>query len=496
MKAQPPSQRGALPIHGMVAVGGLAALSWETIWQLEASLALGVSAIGAALTLAATMAGMTAGALGMGSWLDRRGSIDQPLRLYGLLEGVIGVSGLAMLPGFRALEDLDAAVYAVSPALAAPLHGLGVGLLLAPATCAMGASVPVFQLIARKHGTKISALYATNTAGAALGVLLMTFAVLPSLGVFRTCLLLAGLNATVLVLAMGWRPREAHPTETQRLDVAPHASSPLPVAVALPASVPLPVAVALVVVTCTGFVTFGLEVAWFRALRSAFWSTSSTFAMMLAVVLIALALGARLVPWLQRRGRTPTDLLAAAGALVLLSTPLVERMDLAIKIDGPYPIVLALWFLLSLLAIGPAVVCLATALPWCLEDHPNPRTTGRLYGLNALGAVAGSLLAAWGMLPLVGFAVSAWLLGLVVLACAAWASEPKQRANVLIAAGMCLFIAAVGSYRVPGSRREVGCCFGGQAIPTEQARQGGRTQPAGGAGQERAARRVINCSRP
>jgi hypothetical protein len=39
----------------MVAMGGFAALSWETIWQIEASLAFGFSALGTALTLAATM---------------------------------------------------------------------------------------------------------------------------------------------------------------------------------------------------------------------------------------------------------------------------------------------------------------------------------------------------------------------------------------------------------------------------------------------------------
>lgn len=433
MSRLPLQPRSALPIHCLVAVGGLAALSWESIWQLQASLALGVSAIGTALTLAATMAGMTAGALAMGAWLDRRPQLERPLRLYATLECVVGVSGLLMLPGFRALESLDVAVYAATPSLASLLHGLGVGLLLAPATCAMGATVPVFQLIARRHRTSISMLYAINTAGAALGVLLLPFAVMPSLGVLRTCLLLAALNFSVFGLA--WMlPSASQP--------APHAPAGVDASRRPPVGFSYPVA--LVVVSVTGFVTFGLEVAWFRALRSAFWSTSSTFAMMLSAVLIALAAGARLVPWLRSRGTTPGSLLAVSGGLILLSTPLVERMDLAIKLDGPYPVVLSIWFLLSLVAIGPPIACLATALPWCLEDHHEPRMTGQLYGLNALGSVAGSLVAAWGMLPLFGFAMSAWILGVAVLGCAFWTS-PERRPRILIATGLCLGVAAFSS---------------------------------------------------
>ena len=72
-----PSARLLLP--AIVTLGGVAALSWEAIWQLRSSLALGVSALGTALTLATTMAGMTAGSLAAGAWLRRR-EIARPLR--------------------------------------------------------------------------------------------------------------------------------------------------------------------------------------------------------------------------------------------------------------------------------------------------------------------------------------------------------------------------------------------------------------------------------
>ena len=63
-----------------------------------------------------------------------------------------------------------------------------------------------------------------------------------------------------------------------------------------------------------------------------------------------------------------------------------------------------------------------------LEEFPDPRTTGRLYGVNTLGSVVGSLAAAWTLLPAFGFARSAWLLGGIVLALGI--ALPRARARL------------------------------------------------------------------
>jgi hypothetical protein len=426
----PPTRHGSIVlIHAMVVLGGVAALSWEVVWQLQASLALGSSAGGTALTLAATMAGMTTGSLAAGAWLRGR-SVARPFRLYGRLELVIGLSGLLMLPGFGLLEVLDARLYAVVPALAPVLHVLGVALLLGPASFSMGATVPVFQLVARAHGTSVSALYAMNTAGAAAGVLLLSFWLLPSFGVTLTCGLVASVNGAVFLVS--------HTLPAGAVARAPARAASL-LAAAEPRMAP---ALAQLVVLCTGFVTFGLEVAWFRALRTAFWSTSSSFAIMLAAVLIPLAAGARLVPWLRRRGVSPGAMLACAGAAILVATPFVERMDLVVEMPGAYHRVLAIWFLLSLSMVGPPVLFLAMVLPWCLEEYPETGMTGRLYGLNTLGSVAGSLLTAWVLLPGLGFARSAWVLALLVVAVAFLICAPQRRWLVVGAGGAALLFAA------------------------------------------------------
>src|SRR5579862_3706406 len=117
----------------LVPFSGLAGLTWEVLWQHHASLALGVSAQGTAITLACTMGGMAIGSLTLGRWLRARRPA-RPLRLYAALELVVGFSGLLLVPGFAWLERVDGSVWSRAPALAPLVHVLGIVLLLAPPT--------------------------------------------------------------------------------------------------------------------------------------------------------------------------------------------------------------------------------------------------------------------------------------------------------------------------------------------------------------------------
>lgn len=436
--------RPRLPLQLLVTLGGMAALSWEVLWQHEASLAFGASARGTAVTLAVTMAGMTLGSLGMGRVMKQR-ILLRPSRIYGGLEIVIGLSGLIMPFGFGALESLDTAIFHLSPGLATPAHALGIALLLGPPTLAMGATVPVFKAMSHRYHVPVSMLYGLNTGGAALGVLLLSFAVLPELGVFKTAVSVAGINFCVGLAAIALSRFQ---TKVGDSDSVPPLQTIKP---------RLSFGVAQLVVFTTGFTTFGLEVAWFRSLRAAFWNTSGTFAIVLAAVLIPLALGARAVPWLRRRGVTPGGMLACAGISILISTPLIERMDLFKLYAGEstaYFEVMLLWLGLSLATMGPAMFFLGMALPWCLDEYDEPVAAGRLYGINTFGAVAGSLVTAWVLLPEVGFARAAWLLGVVVVILAV--ATVSQRRLIVLAVSAGALALAVSMTSSPGRDRAYG----------------------------------------
>ncbi|HSO40259.1 MAG TPA: hypothetical protein VLT33_47365, partial [Labilithrix sp.] len=388
----------------LVFVSGMAALSWEVLWQIRASLAIGVSAMGTAVTLAATMGGMTLGALTMGRALQRR-AVARPLRVYAALEVAIGLAGLAFLPGFALLERMDGALFLRAPAVVPLAHLVGMMLVVGVPTFAMGATVPVFGLMARAARTSIAALYGINTAGAALGVLAVTFGLLPRLGVELTALLMTSINLVVALVAwlLGAKApdEEAEPEEPEETGAPP----------AL-----LPSRVAGYVAFLTGFVSFGLEVAWFRTLRASYRSTTDAFAVMLVSVLVPLAFGATLGSWLRARRVRMGTVLAVAGAAIIAVTPIIERFDWlgAQKFTSVWAMVLT-WLGGSLPVLGLPMVLLGACLPWLLKDHVAPSSWGRLYAVNTMGAVAGSLTAAWLLLPALGFARAAWLLGSVVV---------------------------------------------------------------------------------
>jgi len=388
----------------LVGLAGGVALSWELLWHLQASLALGVSAKGAAIILAATMGGMCAGSFIAGNALRSRPPVN-PLRLYGVLELVIGLCGLAMLPGFRALMALDGRLFRCCPALSAPLHLAGIVLLLGPPTIAMGATIPLFGLIAARFRTSLSRLYAMNTAGAAAGVLLVSFFVMPHLGVRLSVQLLTVLNLLVCFGAT----RLACP---RMRDAQNGPAGPVPAQGAEPSGILVPG----VLVFCTGLATFALEVAWFRSLRAAFQQTTDSFAIVLATVLIAIALGARLAKRLARTRLEVAHVLACASVAILLATPLIERFDLLGAAADSYWRTMLLWSGCSLLVMGVPMLLLATVFPSLLDAQHTPQRWGLLNGLSTLGAILGSLLAAWVMLPAVGFARSSWLVaGLLAL---------------------------------------------------------------------------------
>jgi spermidine synthase len=418
----------------MIFASGLAGLSWETLWQLEAGLSLGVSARGTALTLLGTMGGMSLGAALAGRLL-RRWSWLGPLRAYALIEAVIALAGMYLFPGFHSIELLSSAVWRQAPALATVTHLGGIVLLLGLPTMAMGATIPIFGELARPRRMSLAALYGLNTAGAAAGVLLISFVLLPEMGVRLTSRVVICLN--LLVAAAAW-------LLSMRERVLPTGADARPPAARVEV---LSRRQTMGLAFTTGLVTFCLEIAWFRSLRATLQSSTDSFAIMLVSVLLPLSLGAGLVPPLRRLGgqRLMLAMSPAAGIAILLLTPLVERFDLLMPVQASSFLLTQLCRLgMSLLLLGPPVLLLGTVLPWLLDEQAQASAQGRLYAVNTAGAIVGSLGAAWLLLPNLGFARTAWLAGLLLLLVSLPALTGRRRMFVLAAGALALMVAVIG----------------------------------------------------
>lgn len=433
----------------LVILSGLAALNWEVLWQIKISLSLGISSWGTALTLAITMGGMSIGALLAASAL-RNKTVSKPLRLYGILEILIGLSGLILQPAFRLIESIDTIAYGTFPSAVFLIYICGVIMTLSIPTLCLGATVPILGLVSRRYKTSLAYIYGLNTLGAAAGTLIAALVLIPSFGLTQTILVVSALNIIVGLFAIMLESKQTQSSEAKVTKKAEKAK---------PATQSLTFQKALFATFVTGFATFALEIAWFRSLTAAFMSTTDAFAIMLACVLIGLGAGAQLSHLLKMKNIPVGLVMSLAGILILLATPLIERFDYMTAgwtTTNSFHL-LTNWFAMTLVTTGLPVMLLGTILPWLLNEQETPKKWGTLYGMNAFASIVGALVAAWILLPTIGFTKTAWLTGSLVIAIGIILTPRPQRSfKTYVLAAIALFLAVAfntgaGIKRVQGN---------------------------------------------
>ncbi|MDF1812567.1 MAG: fused MFS/spermidine synthase [Verrucomicrobiales bacterium] len=420
--------------------GGATALSWQVLWQLDISLSLGVSAKGAALTVATVMAGLTIGARLMAGRIEKNPSRN-PWKLYGILELFVGL--LAFLPRLlqAAIERIDSAVFQTFPVAATPLTLLMLCIVIGPSAIAMGATLPVIGIISTRTKSAFSRFYAVNTAGAGFGCLFVTFLLLPELGRAGASLFLVGIQSIVCLVCFLLSKDEGKFSLAKQNETLPTTISPK---------------LAVTLAAVTGFVSFVLEVVWFRLLRASWLSTTDSFAIMLFVFLVALAVGA----WLSRRVRNAgfsiCAILFTGALLILVATPVLERFDLWGSAGGSYTKRVLIRVFAALGVIGPPVMVIGMILPRLLDELGKPRDWARVYGWNTIGAVAGSLAAGWVLLGWLGPFYTSSAVALLLAATSVTLAAGRKNKIVLAAvaciAGLVVIPAqsGIGSSRVQG----------------------------------------------
>src|SRR3990167_5383251 len=465
-----------LTIYLLIALSGFATLSWEVIWQIKSTLALGASAWGTAITLAIVMCGMSIGGFLMGYVLYNHSSV-QAIRIYGLLEFIVGLAGLSLGAAFQMLEKLDTWAYAGISGGTLLIYIFGIIIVFgAPAIC-IGAALPVFGLIAEQFQISISKLYSFHTFGAAIGVLSTALILIPLVGMTHSIWIIAAINITVGFCAwLLFKNVQTHnnncfsrfPRTLRSLAMTNDATKPM------------------FVVFVTGFATFTLEVAWFRSLATTFPNTTDVFAILLASILIAISFSARSVMKLKQEKKSLGVQISLAGILILLVTPLIERFDLFFNyskldfaITNPfagmdlsfllhpdtllinqiaiflYVVQILMIFLITCFLIGLPIWFLSTAFPWILDDQRAFHIVGKFYAVNTIAGMVGAIGAAWFLLPTIGFAKTAWIAGALVILTGISITPSQKRLLWIVLCITALFIAiffeaGIGKTRVQG----------------------------------------------
>ncbi|MBM3770904.1 MAG: tetratricopeptide repeat protein [Acidimicrobiia bacterium] len=419
---------------------GAAGLIYQVVWTRLLSTYLGHTVAAAGTVLAAFMGGLAVGALVAGR-RTRGLAPHRALSLYAAVEVFVAVCALALPLALQATAPLLALAYGESPGAAFGVARLAAALLLVflPAA-AMGATYPIVVVAAgaasssgRRDADASHAgrLYALNTAGAALGATLAGFVLIPAVGLTRTTLIGAVLNVAAATVAwsLARAERAALMPESRPQALAPGAKRKAPAAMpparasrskhqAPPTSEgATPAWIAGAIASLSGLAALIYEVAFTRALALVLGPTSYAFAAMLAAFITGMAIGAALAARPVRhvfaaKTMVPWALVAAAASAAAAAwftgsrLPLIMATAVADAAGGAATVLT----LASLYAAGvllPLGIALGAVFPLCLvlASRNGELSDGQaawLYGINTVGAIVGSLAAAFLLVPTLG----------------------------------------------------------------------------------------------
>ena len=341
--------------------------------------------------------------LAIGSFCSARISLFQkmPLRVYGILEGLIGLYSILTPKIAPWIEELYSAAYPavsgnflISVLFKATLTAL---FLLLPAI-AMGATLPILtrSFPPEERQSKAGLLYGLNTGGAVAGTILAGYFLLPNWGIFRTILAAAALNAVICILAFLLSKEEKAEISAPSGLRAFHPLYLLPF--------------------FTGFAMLSYEILWVRALSMFFGSSVYAFSAILAAFLLGIAAGSS---YYSRRIPAQTDpyqffsliqfrmALSAVffvGVFMGIPTILIWLFE---TFYFSFPLFQIGQFLLIGCTVFYTTFLSGAAFPAALhffrsEPDRLPTHVAYIYSYNTIGSILGSLCAGFFMIPLLG----------------------------------------------------------------------------------------------
>lgn len=365
-------------------ISGFCSVLYELVWLRLSMAQFGVTTAMVSIVLSVFMAGLGLGSWASGRWLrQQRADNFSALRLYALIELLIGVSGL-LVPyelswGRGVLENVGLSS-SFGYYLAA---GMWVAVTLIPWCGLMGATVPVAmraigQTLPAKSGRSFSFLYMANVAGAVAGTT-VPLILIELLG-FRGALKIGvGCNFLIALLAAarsrGRQERSAESDAPMGPSARPSGSMRI-----------------LALLFLSGLTCMAMEVVWVRRYTPYLGTVVYAFAAILAVYLLATLIGSVVYRrwnfhWVH--GNSALWSVVAAGALL----PLLAASP-GIRLSS-----------LSRLALGiaPFTGLIGFITPMLVDRFSagDSAKAGTAYAVNIAGCILGPLLAGFGLLPFV-----------------------------------------------------------------------------------------------
>ncbi|MEI7783938.1 MAG: spermidine synthase [Betaproteobacteria bacterium] len=425
----------------LAVLSGAAGLTWQSLWSIELSTALGHEWVATLGVMAGMFLGMSVGAGGLGPVANRS---RRPGLWFAGLEALIGLWGLLTAISIPFLLPLISRSLGEQPS--SLQHALWAFVLpcvaLIPSTAAMGASLPALIRATADERNGLEFLYGANTAGAMAAVALTAFLLVPNLGIQRTALLATAANLACAVAASWlWRRRAISETgspahgESLSMNTSPKSGR----------------AHALLVLALTGFLGIGYETLCIRALSQVTENTVYTYAVLLCVFLGGTAAGSFLHSKLAAAfGKRPWLLLMTTAMAVTLGCVTLWWVDILAGTHTNTPATesgtISTEIALALTAMLLPAVCMgASFTSLCHWARDRGASLGASFAANTAGsalapAVVGVLaIAQLGMAQTAGALMAAYTLAVMLV------HESERRMKL---AQFATFAAAIGAIAV------------------------------------------------
>ncbi len=412
-------------VYFLFFLSGISGLVYEIVWTRMLTLTFGHTVFSASIVLCAFMAGLGLGSYLWGHWADTE---RDPLLVYGKIEVLIAVIGSVLSVVLANFGPIYSWLHVFIPEISLLQNVvkavLAFAMVMFPAML-MGATLPIvakyYVADDQKIGTQIGLLYAINTFGAALGCILTGFILIPTLGVLQAVLFAACIN---LLVGLGAVRVYQETNPEIKIDF----KLPLP-------SIPKletdkDANIWLVVSFISGFTALAFQVLWTRLLVFSISSTVYSFSMMLAVFLLGIVLGSFLViPVLRLFPSTRTILsILQAGVGVYAISSLFFMEDIlsapwnSYNLQNPVA-AFTTYFKDSAALIFIPTLLLGMNFPILTRNFAKNKSnvgkgTGQIYAANTLGAILGSFIAGFILLPMLGTQKSVALVASLNLFCA------------------------------------------------------------------------------
>jgi len=406
-------------------LSGLTGLIYEVLWTRMIVKIIGSAPFAVSIILTIFMGG-----LGLGSYIASRtiDRIKEPIRLvriYGILELVIGAYGLAIPVLLTAFKPLFAVLYNQlfsNFMLYNLLTFVGCSVLFCIPVICMGATLPIlcrFYVTKLSHlGTHAGRLYGLNTIGAALGALLCGFWLINFLGVGGS-LIFAVLVNGIIGLSCLLAKYKAETRKAAANQAAFGSQKSLQTNEAERTTLPEYQRVvngALVIFAVSGFCAMAYEVIWTKLLGLIIGPSTYSFTIVLVTFILGLALGSMIFGWLADKSSKTIWLLIftqitaaffALGVSQLLGNSQLFFAKVIFNFKDQFTLLSVLKAVILFAFMILPTLCLGATFPLVGKIYTQSiskvgRSIGLAYSINTIGAVLGSFCAGFLLIPLLG----------------------------------------------------------------------------------------------